>query len=46
MLNKNNLDVKKCEANLKQHCKQVGAIKNFDISLGQEVTVSKIFLTP
>ena len=28
---------KKCEANQKQHCKQVGATKNFDVSYGQEV---------
>ena len=33
MLNKNTLGIKKCEANQKQHCKQVGATKNFDISL-------------
>ena len=28
----NTWDVKKHEANQKQHCKQEGAIKNFDIS--------------
>ena len=27
MLNKNTWDVKKCEANQKQHCKQVGVTK-------------------
>ena len=37
---------KKCNANQKQHCKQIGVTKNFDISRGQEVTLSKILLTP
>ena len=32
MLNKNTWDVKKCGANQKQHCKQAGATKRFDIS--------------
>ena len=32
MLNKNTWGVKKCGANQKQHCKQVGATKRFDIS--------------
>ena len=31
-LNKNTWDVKKCEANQKQHYKQACAIKNSDIS--------------
>ena len=30
--------VKKCGANQKQHCKQAGATKRFDISWGQEVS--------
>ena len=42
MLSKNTWDVKKCEANQKQHCKQAGVTKNFDISLGQEVTLSRL----
>ena len=37
---------KKCEANQLQYCKQASATKSFDISWGQEVTLSKIFLTP
>ena len=32
MLNKNTWGVKKCGANQKQHCKQAGATKKFDIS--------------
>ena len=32
MLNKNTWGVKKCGADQKQHCKQAGAIKRFDIS--------------
>ena len=32
MLNKNTWGVKKCGANQKQHCKQAGATKTFDIS--------------
>ena len=36
-------ECKKYEDNQKQHCKQVGASKIFDISLGQEVTLSKYF---
>ena len=32
MLNKNTWGVKKCGANHKQHCKQAGATKSFDIS--------------
>ena len=32
MLNKNTWGVKKCGANQKQHCKQAGATKRFDIS--------------
>ena len=32
VLNKNTLGVKKCKVNQKQHCKQVGVSKNFDIS--------------
>ena len=32
MLNKNIWGVKKCRANQKQHCKQAGATKRFDIS--------------
>ena len=32
MLNKNTWGVKKCGANQKQHCKQTGATKRFDIS--------------
>ena len=32
MLNKNTWDVKKCGANQKQHCKQAGTTKRFDIS--------------
>ena len=32
MLNKNTWSVKKCGANQKQHCKQAGATKRFDIS--------------
>ena len=32
MLNKNTWGVKKCGANQKQHCKQAGAAKTFDIS--------------
>ena len=32
MLNKNTWDVKKCRANQKQHCKQAGTTKRFDIS--------------
>ena len=32
MLNKSTWGVKKCGANQKQHCKQAGAIKRFDIS--------------
>ena len=42
MLNKNTWGVKKCGANQKQHCKQAGATKRFDISRGQEVTLSNI----
>ena len=45
MLNKNTWGVKKCGANQKQHYKQAGATKRFDISRGQEVTLS-IFVTP
>ena len=40
MLNKNTWGVKKCRANQKQHCKQAGATKRFDISCGQEVTTT------
>ena len=43
MLNKNTWGVKKCEANQKQHSKQADATKRFDISRGQEVTLSNIF---
>ena len=32
MLNKNTRGVKKCGVNQKQHCKQAGATKRFDIS--------------
>ena len=32
MLNKNTWGVKKCGVNQKQHCKQAGATKRFDIS--------------
>ena len=32
MLNKNTWGVKKCGTNQKQHCKQAGATKRFDIS--------------
>ena len=32
MLNKNTWGIKKCGANQKQHCKQAGATKTFDIS--------------
>ena len=32
MLSKNTLGVKKCKANRKQHCQQVGVTKNFDAS--------------
>ena len=32
MLNKNTWGVKKCGANQKQHCKQGGVTKRFDIS--------------
>ena len=32
MLNKITLGIKKCKANQKQHHKQVGVTKNFDIS--------------
>ena len=41
-LNKNTWGVKKCGANQKQHYKQAGATKRFDISRGQEVTLSNI----
>ena len=42
MLNKNTWGVNKCGANQKQHCRQAGATKRFDISWGQEVTLSNI----
>ena len=42
MLNKNTWGVKKGGANQKQHCKQAGVTKTFDISWGQEVTLSNI----
>ena len=32
MLNKNTWGVKKCGVNQKQHCKQAGVTKRFDIS--------------
>jgi len=32
MLNKNTWGIKKCGANQKQHCKQAGTTKRFDIS--------------
>ena len=32
MLNENTWSVKKCRANQKQHCKQAGVTKRFDIS--------------
>ena len=46
MLNKNTLGIKKYDVSQKQQCKQIGATNSFDISWGQEVTLSKIFLSP
>ena len=45
MLNKNTWGVKKCRANQKQHCKQAGLTKRFDISWGQEVTLVTPWMT-
>ena len=43
MLNKNTWGVKKCKANQKQHCKQAGMTKRFDISAEAK---KLIILTP
>ena len=43
ILNKNTLGVKKVRGQSEAICKQAGATKSFDISRGQEVTLSKNF---
>ena len=40
------LGCKKVRGQSEAACKQADATKSFDISLGQEVTLSKIILTP
>ena len=43
MLNKNTWDVKKCEANQKQHNKQAGMTKRFDTAEAKKLLYQIIF---